>query len=59
MDSYGIGIGRAWCCRKACERYNLAYDGRILNKEKFLFLQALSKQQTIKFWFQNFLGIEE
>jgi hypothetical protein len=33
MDSYGVGIGHAWCCQKACEICSSLVQKKKLKKE--------------------------
>jgi hypothetical protein len=38
--SYGVGIGRAWCLRKACEICSSIVQKKKLKKKLFFFTQA-------------------
>jgi hypothetical protein len=38
--SYGVGIGRAWCSRKACEIYSSLVQKKKLKIKLFSFPQA-------------------
>jgi hypothetical protein len=46
--SYGVGIGRAWCSRKACE-----ICGSLVQKKKIIYIFFSSHS----FWSQGILGI--
>jgi hypothetical protein len=55
--SYGVGIGRAWCSRKACE-----ICSSLVQKKKLIFLNfsshKLPKQQSTSFWSQGILEVK-
>jgi hypothetical protein len=38
--SYGVGIGRAWCSRKACEICSSLVQKKKIEKNKFFFTHA-------------------
>jgi hypothetical protein len=40
MGSYGVGIGRAWYSRKACEICSSLVQKKKIEKELFFFTQA-------------------
>jgi hypothetical protein len=54
--SYGVGIGRAWCTRKACEICSSLVQKEKMKKNKFSSLK-LPKQQSTSFWSQGILGV--
>jgi hypothetical protein len=54
--SYGVGIGRAWCSRKACEICSSLAQKKKLKKNYFS-SHKLPKQQSTSFWSQGILGI--
>jgi hypothetical protein len=54
--SYGVGIGRAWCSRKACEICSSLVEKEKL-KKKYFSLHKLPKQQSTTFWSQEILGV--
>jgi hypothetical protein len=54
--SYGVGIGRAWCSRKACEICSSLVEKKKL-KEKKNSSHQLPKQQSTSFWSQGILGV--
>jgi hypothetical protein len=56
-DSYGVGIGRAWCSRKACEICSSLVKKKKLRKNYFS-SHKLPKQQLTSFWFQGILGVK-
>jgi hypothetical protein len=56
MCSYGVGIGSAWCSRKACEICSSLVQKKKL-KEKYFSSHKLPKQQSTNFWSQGFLGV--
>jgi hypothetical protein len=55
-DSYKVGIGRAWCSRKACEICSSLVQKKIL-KNKYFSLHKLPKLQLTSFWSQGILGV--
>jgi hypothetical protein len=57
MGSYGVGIGRAWCSRKACEICSSLVQKKKL-KKKYFSLHKLPKQQSTSFWSQEILGVK-
>jgi hypothetical protein len=54
--SYGVGIGRAWYSRKACEICSSLVQKKKLKKNYFS-SQKLPKQQSTIFWSQGILGV--
>jgi hypothetical protein len=56
--SYGVGIGRAWCSRKACEICSSLVQKKKLKKIYFS-SHKLPKQQSTSFWFQGILGVND
>jgi hypothetical protein len=56
MGSYNIGIGRAWCSRKACEICSSLVKKKKL-KKKYFSSHKLPKQQSTSFWSQGMLGV--
>jgi hypothetical protein len=56
MGSYGVGIGRAWCSRKACEICSSLVQKKKL-KKKYFSSHKLPKQQSTIFWSQGILGV--
>jgi hypothetical protein len=40
MGSYGVGIGHAWCSRKACKICSSLIQKKKLKKKLFFFTQA-------------------
>jgi hypothetical protein len=54
--SYGVGIGRAWCSRKACEICSSLVQKKKLKKNYFS-SHKLPKQQSTSFWSQGILGV--
>jgi hypothetical protein len=58
MGSYEIGIGCAWCSRKACEICSLLVKKKKL-KKNYVFSYKLPKQQSTSFWFQGILGVNK
>jgi hypothetical protein len=54
--SYGVGIGRAWCLRKACEICSSLVQKKKL-KENYFSSHKLPKQQSTSFWSQGILGV--
>jgi hypothetical protein len=56
MGSYGVGIGRAWCSRKACEICSSLIQKKKLKKIYFS-SHKLPKQQSTSFWSQGILGV--
>jgi hypothetical protein len=54
--SYGVGIGRAWCSRKACEICSSLVQKKNLEKNNFS-AHKLPKQQSTSFWSQGILGV--
>jgi hypothetical protein len=54
--SYGVGIGRAWCSRKACEICSSLVQKKKLKKIYFS-SHKLPKQQSTSFWSQGILGV--
>jgi hypothetical protein len=56
--SYGVGIGRAWCSRKACEICSSLVQKKKLKKKHFS-SHKLPKQQSTSFWSQGILGVKE
>jgi hypothetical protein len=55
--SYGVGIGRAWYSRKACEICSSLVQKKKLKKNYFS-SQKLPKQQSTIFWSQGILGVK-
>jgi hypothetical protein len=55
--SYGVGIGCAWCSRKACEICSLLVQKKKLKKNYFS-SHKLPKQQLTSVWFQEILGVK-
>jgi hypothetical protein len=58
MGSYGVGIGRAWCSRKACEICSSLVQKKKLKKNYFS-SHKLPKQQSTRFWSQGILGVKQ
>jgi hypothetical protein len=56
MGSYRVGIGRAWCSRKACEICSSLVQKKKLKKNYFS-SHKLPKQQSTSFWSQGILGV--
>jgi hypothetical protein len=56
--SYGVGIGHAWCSRKACEICSSLVQKKKLKKNYFS-SQKLPKQQSTRFWSQGILGVKK
>jgi hypothetical protein len=56
--SYGVGIGRAWCSRKACEICSSLVQKKKL-KKKYFSSHKLPKQQSTSFWSQGILGVKK
>jgi hypothetical protein len=56
--SYGVGIGRAWCSRKACEICSSLIQKKKL-KKKYFSSHTLPKQQSTSFWSQGILGVKK
>jgi hypothetical protein len=54
--SYGVGIGCAWCSRKACEICSSLVQKKKL-KKKYFSSHKLPKQQSTNFWSQGILGV--
>jgi hypothetical protein len=54
-SSYGVGIGRAWCSRKACEICSSLIKKEKLKKNKNS-SHKLPIQQSTSFWSQGILG---
>jgi hypothetical protein len=58
MGSYRVGIGHAWCLRKACE-----ICSSLIQKKKLNFFyyasHKLPKQQLTSFWSQGILGVNQ
>jgi hypothetical protein len=54
--SYGVGIGRAWCSRKAYEICSSLVEKKNLKKNYFS-SHKLPKQQLTSFWSQGILGV--
>jgi hypothetical protein len=55
--SYGVGIGHAWCSRKACEICSSLAQKKKLKKNYFS-SHKLPKQQSTSFWSQGILGVK-
>jgi hypothetical protein len=55
--SNGVGIGRAWCSRKACEICSSLVRKKKLEKIYFS-SHKLPKQQSTSFWSQEILGVK-
>jgi hypothetical protein len=55
MGSYKVGIGRAWCSRKACEICSSFVQKEI--EKKYFSSHKLPKQQSTSFWSQGILGV--
>jgi hypothetical protein len=58
MGSYGVGIGLAWCSRKACEICSSLIRKKKLKKNKNS-SHKLPKQQSTSFWSQGILGVKK
>jgi hypothetical protein len=58
MSSYGVGIGRAWCSRKACKIFSSLVQKKKLKKNYFS-SHKLPKQQSTSFWSQGILGVKQ
>jgi hypothetical protein len=56
--SYGVGIGRAWCSRKACEICSSLVQKKKL-KINYFSSHKLPKQQLTSFWSQGILGVNQ
>jgi hypothetical protein len=56
--SYGVGIGRAWCSRKACEICSSLVQKKKMKKNYFS-SHKLPKQQSTIFWSQGILGVKK
>jgi hypothetical protein len=56
MGSYKVGIGCAWCSRKACEICSSLVQKKKL-KKKYFSSHKLHKQQSTSFWSQEILGV--
>jgi hypothetical protein len=56
--SYRVGIGRAWCSRKACEICISLVQKKKLKKNHFS-SHKLPKQQSTSFWFQGILRVNK
>jgi hypothetical protein len=56
--SYGLGIGRAWCLRKASEICGSLVQKKKLKKIYFS-SHKLPKQQSTSFWSQGILGVKK
>jgi hypothetical protein len=56
-SSYGVGIGRAWCSRKACEICSSLVQKKKLEKNDFS-SHKLPKQQSTSFRSQGILGVK-
>jgi hypothetical protein len=54
--SYGVGIGRVWCSRKACEICSSLVQKKKVKKNYFS-SHKLPKQQSTSFWSQGILGV--
>jgi hypothetical protein len=54
---YGVGIGHAWCSRKACEICSSLVQKKKLKKNYFS-SHKLPKQQSTSFWSQGILGVK-
>jgi hypothetical protein len=54
--SYGVGIGRTWCSRKACEICSSLVQKKKLEKINFS-SHKLPKQQSTSLWSQGILGV--
>jgi hypothetical protein len=55
--SYGVGIGHAWCSRKASEICSSLVQKKKLKKNYFS-SHKLPKQQSTSFWSQGILGVK-
>jgi hypothetical protein len=55
--SYRVGIGRAWCSRKACEICSSLVQKKKFKKNYFS-SHKLPKQQSTSFWSQGILGVK-
>jgi hypothetical protein len=55
--SYGVGIGCAWCSRKACEICSSLVQKKKLKKNYFS-SHKLPKQRSTIFWSQGILGVK-
>jgi hypothetical protein len=58
MGSYRVGLGCAWCSRKAYEICNSLVLKKKLEK-KYFSSHKLPKQQSNSFWSQGILGVKE
>jgi hypothetical protein len=56
-SSYEVGIGRAWCSRKACEICSSLIQKKKL-KKNYYSSHKLPKQQSTSFWSQGILGVK-
>jgi hypothetical protein len=56
--SYRVGIGRAWCSRKACEICSSLVQKKKLKKNYFS-SHRLPKQQSTNSWSQEILGVKD
>jgi hypothetical protein len=55
--SYRVGIGRAWCSRKACEICSSVVK-REKWKKNYFSSHKLPKQQSTSVWSQEILGVK-
>jgi hypothetical protein len=55
--SYGVGNGRAWCSRKACEICSSLIQKKKLKKIYFS-SHKLPKQKSTNFWSHEILGVK-
>jgi hypothetical protein len=55
--SYGVGIGRVWYSRKACEICSLLVQKKKLKKNHFS-SHKLPKHQSTSFWSQGILEVK-
>jgi hypothetical protein len=55
--SYRVGIGLAWCSRKACEICSSLVQKKKLKKFYFS-SHKLPKQRSTSFWSQGILGVK-
>jgi hypothetical protein len=57
--SYGVGIGRAWYSRKACEICSSLIQKKKLKKKIVFFTQGAQTAIDQFFWSQGILGVKE
>jgi hypothetical protein len=56
--SHGVGIGHAWCSRKAYEICSSLVQKKILKKKKHFSSHKLPELQSTSFWSQGILGVQ-